>query len=83
MSDTILQVEHLKKYFPLKSKIFSGSKGTVHAVDDVSFEIKRGETFGLVGESGCGKSSLSRTILNLVSADSGKIIFQGQDIMAL
>lgn len=83
MSDTILQVEHLKKYFPLKSKMFSGSKGTVHAVDDVSFEIKRGETFGLVGESGCGKSSLSRTILNLVPADSGKIIFQGQDITGL
>ena len=56
MSEVILKVDHLKKYFPVKAKMFSGSKGTVHAVDDVSFEIRKGETFGLVGESGCGKS---------------------------
>lgn len=71
MSEVILKVDHLKKYFPVKAKMFSGSKGTVHAVDDVSFEIRKGETFGLVGESGCGKSTLSRTILNLVPADGG------------
>ena len=51
MSEVILKVDHLKKYFPVKAKMFSGSKGTVHAVDDVSFEIRKGETFGLVGES--------------------------------
>ena len=52
MSEVILKVDHLKKYFPVKAKMFSGSKGTVHAVDDVSFEIRKGETFGLVGEFG-------------------------------
>ena len=64
MSEVILKVDHLKKYFPVKAKMFSGSKGTVYAVDDVSFEIRKGETFGLVGESGCGKSTLSRTIID-------------------
>ena len=83
MSEVILKVDHLKKYFPVKAKMFSGSKGTVHAVDDVSFEIRKGETFGLVGESGCGKSTLSRTILNLVPADGGTIIFNGEDITNL
>lgn len=83
MSEVILKVDHLKKYFPVKAKMFSRSKGTVHAVDDVSFEIRKGETFGLVGESGCGKSTLSRTILNLVPADGGTIIFNGEDITNL
>lgn len=83
MSEVILKVDHLKKYFPVKAKMFSGSKGTVYAVDDVSFEIRKGETFGLVGESGCGKSTLSRTILNLVPADGGTIIFNGEDITNL
>lgn len=83
MGNVVLKVEHLKKYFPVKGKLFSSSKGTVHAVDDVSFEIVKGETFGLVGESGCGKSTLSRTVLNLVTADGGQIIFNGEDITGL
>lgn len=83
MNDVILKADHLKKYFPVKGKMFSSGKGTVHAVDDVSFEIRRGETFGLVGESGCGKSTLSRTVLNLVQADAGSILFNGEDITGL
>lgn len=83
MSDVILKIDHLKKYFPVKAKMFSGGKGTVHAVDDVCFEIKKGETFGLVGESGCGKSTLSRTILNLIPADGGTVTFNGEDITGL
>ena len=83
MSEPILRVDHLKKYFPVKAKMFSGGGGTVHAVDDVSFHIEKGETFGLVGESGCGKSTLSRTILNLVPADSGGILFCNEELKGL
>lgn len=83
MGDVVLKVDHLKKYFPVKGKLFSSSKGMVHAVDDLSFEIVKGETFGLVGESGCGKSTLSRTVLNLVMADGGQVIFNGEDITGL
>lgn len=70
----------MKKYFPLKKGMFSNEKGVVHAVDDVTFEVRRGETFGLVGESGCGKSTLSRTLLKLLEPTSGEIIFDGEDI---
>jgi peptide/nickel transport system ATP-binding protein len=73
MADNILEVKNLKKYFKLKS-------GTLHAVDDVTFSIKRGETLGLVGESGCGKSTIGRLILGLHQATSGEIIFNGKDI---
>lgn len=83
MNDVILKTEHLKKFFPVKASMFSKSRGMVHAVDDVSFEIRRGETFGLVGESGCGKSTLSRTLLRLTPADSGRILFDGEDITHL
>jgi len=69
----LLQVEHLKKYFKTP-------KGTLHAVDDVSFSINQGEILGVVGESGCGKSTLGRTILHLTEATAGKIIFDGEDI---
>lgn len=80
MNDVLLDVKHISKTFPVKSGLFTASKGVVHAVDDVSFSIRRGETFGLVGESGCGKSSLSRTILQLVPADRGEILFEGTDL---
>lgn len=80
MREVILKVDHLKKYFPVGAGLFSAGRGMVHAVDDVSFEIGRGETFGLVGESGCGKSTLSRTILNLTPSDGGSILFHGEDI---
>ena len=80
MDDILLDVRHVSKTFPVKGGMFSRAKGVVHAVDDVSFTVKRGETFGLVGESGCGKSTLSRTVLQLVPADSGEILFHGRDL---
>lgn len=78
-SENILEVSHLKKTFQIKSP--DGKKGLLRAVDDVSFTIKKGETFSLVGESGCGKSTLGRTLLGLYESDRGsKIIFNGEDI---
>lgn len=79
----ILEVENLKKYFPIKSGVFQKTVGNVKAVDDVSFEIKKGETFSLVGESGCGKSTLGRTILRLLEKTDGIIKFKGIDIHSL
>ena len=72
----LLQVENLKKHFPLKKK-------TVRAVDGVSFSIGIGETFGLVGESGCGKTTVGRTILRLLEPTSGKVFFEGREILGL
>jgi oligopeptide/dipeptide ABC transporter ATP-binding protein len=83
MSDVLLEVKHLKKYFDLKGGFFSSRSGCVKAVDDVSFSILRGETFGLVGESGCGKSTVSRVILRLITADSGEVNFEGTDLLGL
>ena len=73
MSDTILEVKHLKKYF-------NTPKGTLHAVDDVSFTLERGKTLGIVGESGCGKSTTGRAILRLIEPTAGEVIFNGEDI---
>ena len=73
MSDTILEVKHLKKYFKTP-------KGTLHAVDDVSFTLERGKTLGIVGESGCGKSTTGRAILRLIEPTAGEVIFNGEDI---
>ena len=73
MMDNILEVQNLKKYF-------TTPKGTLHAVDDVSFTMKRGTTLGVVGESGCGKSTLGRTVLHLLESTGGKIIFEGEDV---
>ncbi len=77
--DVILEVKNLSKFFPVKKSLFS-TKSFVKAVDDVSFTIKRGETLGLVGESGCGKTTIGRTILKLYEPTSGNIIFNGKDI---
>lgn len=81
--EVVMKVEHLKKYFPITNGVFSKVTGHVKAVDDVSFEINKGETFGLVGESGCGKSTTGRTILRLLEKTEGNVYFQGKDIYKL
>ena len=81
--DYILQVSHLKKYFPIKGGMFGKQTGAVKAVEDVSFNIKRGTTMGLVGESGCGKSTTGRTLLRLIPKTDGTVLFNGKDIYSL
>lgn len=81
--ENILEVSHLKKYFPIKGGFFGGVTGSVKAVDDVSFSIRRGTTMGLVGESGCGKSTTGRTILRLIEKTDGTVLFNGKDVNAL
>jgi oligopeptide transport system ATP-binding protein len=77
----LLQVSNLVKHFGLKAPgLFGGSRGTVHAVNDISFEIRRGETLAIVGESGCGKSTLARLITGLHSANSGNVAYGGKDL---
>ena len=82
-TETLLEVTNLKKYFPIKGGVFSKTIGYVYAVDDVSFTVGKGETLGLVGESGCGKSTTGRSILRLIEPTDGKIHFEGQDVTAL
>ncbi|MBF8379002.1 dipeptide ABC transporter ATP-binding protein [Alicyclobacillus mali] len=80
MSEYVLEVQDLKKYFPIKSGVMKRTVGHVRAVDGVSFQVKPGETLGIVGESGCGKSTTGRMIMRLTAPTSGKIILDGQDI---
>ena len=82
-NNTILRVEGLKKYFPVRRGFFQRIAGWNKAVDGVSFEIQQGKTLGLVGESGCGKTTVARLILKLLESDAGKIVFQGTDISNL
>ncbi len=82
-NDTVLDVIDLKKYYPIKSGVVQRVVGHVKAVDGVSFSIKRGQTFGLVGESGCGKTTIGRTILRLTEPTGGKAIIKGRDVFAL
>ena len=79
----IVEVDDLKVYFPIRSGIFQGVKGTVKAVDDVTFEVRRGETLGLVGESGCGKSTIGRAMIRLREPTSGSVRFDGIDLASL
>lgn len=79
----LVEVRNLKKYFPIKKGLISRVVGHVRAVDDVSFAIRKGETFGLVGESGCGKSTLGRTILRLHHPTGGDVIFDGRSMNAM
>ena len=82
-SEYLLEVTNLKKYFPIKGGLLSHTVGQVKAVDGVSFRIKRGTTMGLVGESGCGKSTVGRTILRLQEKTDGEVLFDGVDIFSL
>ncbi|MBP5312817.1 MAG: ATP-binding cassette domain-containing protein [Clostridia bacterium] len=82
-NDVVLEVKHLKKYFPIKSSFLRIVTGHVKAVDDISFKIKRGTTMGLVGESGCGKSTAGRTILRLLDKTDGSVLYNGKDIFKL
>jgi oligopeptide/dipeptide ABC transporter ATP-binding protein len=79
----LVEVEHLTKHFPVKQGVFARTRGVVHAVEDVSFTVRRGETLGIVGESGCGKSTTARLMLRLIDSTSGRIRFDGQDITRL
>jgi oligopeptide/dipeptide ABC transporter ATP-binding protein len=79
----LLSVRRLKKYFPVKHGWFRQEGKFVHAVDDVSFDLHQGEVLGLVGESGCGKSTTGRLVLRLLSPTSGLVLFQGQDIFRM
>ena len=80
--DALLQVRDLKTYFPIKRGVLSRTVGYVKAVDGVSFDVHRGRTLGLVGESGCGKTTVGRSILRLIPATSGVVRYDGQDFLA-
>src|ERR1051325_427317 len=79
----LLQVKGLKKYFPIRGGLLSREVARVHAVDDISFDIMKGETLGLVGESGCGKSTTGRCILRLIEPTSGDVTFEERDVTAM
>src|SRR5882757_6911966 len=83
MSEPLLRVWNLTKEFPLKGGLFGRRAGSVHAVDGVDFHIDRGETLGLVGESGCGKSTTGRCVLRLIEPSWGEIYFESKDVRSL
>lgn len=83
MDDVVLKVEHLTKHYPIKNGLFGKETGCVHAVEDASFELHRGETFAIVGESGCGKSTTGKCILRLTEPTEGKVYLDGVDFTAL
>ena len=79
-AEVLLEAKNVKKNFPLRSSFLSKAAGAVRAVDGVSFSVHKGETLGLVGESGCGKTTLGKVLLRLTPATSGEVYFEGQDI---
>ena len=81
--ETLVELEHVTKHFPVKHGVFSRASGVVHAVEDVSLTVRKGETLGIVGESGCGKSTTARLMLRLLDPTSGTIRFEGADISRL
>jgi len=83
MDDLLLQVTNLKEYFPIRGGILNRTLGYVRAVDGVSFYLKRGESLGIVGESGCGKSTTARAVLRLIEPTEGEILFEGNNILSL
>jgi len=82
-ADNLIQVRNLVKYFPVRGGALQRIQGWVKAVDDVSFDIRAGEALGLVGESGCGKTTIGRSILRLIEPTSGQVLFEGQDLLAM
>ena len=79
----IVELENVTKHFPVRHGVFSRSQGVVHAVEDVTLSVRKGETVGIVGESGCGKSTTARLMLRLLDPTAGTIRFEGQDISGL
>ncbi|GGI97519.1 peptide ABC transporter ATP-binding protein [Alicyclobacillus cellulosilyticus] len=83
MAEPLLRVKDLKKYFPIRRGVLQRTVGYVRAVDGVSFEVERGETLGVVGESGCGKSTMARSILRLIEPTAGEVWFEGENLLRL
>ena len=80
---SLLEIQNLKVHFPVQLRLFGRAREFVRAVDDVSFVIAPGETVGLVGESGCGKTTLGRAAIKLIEPTAGRIVFEGEDIAGL
>jgi oligopeptide transport system ATP-binding protein len=82
-NNAIIELEHVTKHFPVQQGVFARARGRVHAVEDVSLTVRKGETLGIVGESGCGKSTTARLMLRLLDPTAGTVRFEGQDISRL
>jgi peptide/nickel transport system ATP-binding protein len=80
IGDVIIEVRKLKRYFPIRGGLLQRKVATVQAVDEISFDVRRGETLGIVGESGCGKSTTARLLIQLLAADRGSIVFEGEAV---